>query len=201
MYIPVRQLSALAMMNSPVKISPILRWVLSGTCGLLIGALTLNAQDLTFQHFDRNSDNLIQRDEFKAAFFNNYWNEGTDPDRAGLKNQSLFSFTFALSDADQDDQLSQDEWNDAFDDYYKGYLENNFDAYDGNHDQFISFEEYRAAIQDPDYFRFWDEDADPVITEDELAERVFDCWDINSDGVLTPAEFRTLKSAGRVRSP
>ncbi|MGD9556066.1 MAG: EF-hand domain-containing protein [Mangrovibacterium sp.] len=171
-----------------------LKGILTGIA-CLSGTLLLDAQEFSFTYFDRNGDGLIQKEEFTAEYFRNYWNGEGNPEQPDAGSDNLYTAAFDMVDADHDRRLSEKEFDTAVGTYYQGYLENNFDAYDADGDSFISFGEYRDAVHDPDYFRFWDEDGDSFLTEDELAGRIFDEWDANGDGVLNRREFDNIENA------
>jgi len=63
------------------------------------------------------------------------------------------------------------------------------DLVDVDEDGSVSYDEYYDALYDTPYFTDIDLDADNYISEYELADYVFDNWDIDDSGTISRSEY------------
>ena len=151
--------------------------------------VSLPAQNKTFQDFDTDGDNKIERHEFQTVFMKNYTNDLDFVDNPGLDDEDFFTMTYAILDSDNNKLLVENEWKFGYDYYFNGYVVNDFWVYDIDGDGYISYAEYMQALSDTDYYMTWDIDRDNYLDEFELANAVFDTWDVNDNGILNQSEF------------
>jgi hypothetical protein len=156
-------------------------------CSLMV--VSLSAQNKTFGDFDLDKDDKIERQEFLATFMEAYTNDWNTKDDPGLDDEDFYTLTYRILDRNDDNMLMMEEWKFGHDYYYGGYVVDDFWVYDLNGDNQISYAEYTSALYDTDYYLIWDVDRDAYLSDYELAERVFDTWDVNDNGVLNKSEF------------
>ncbi|HET8865995.1 MAG TPA: hypothetical protein VFM80_09895, partial [Gracilimonas sp.] len=86
--------------------------------------------------------------------------------------------------------LSDEEWLTGFNYFYEDYLVyDDMVAVDSDGDGQVEYQEYYDALYESAYFTDIDLDADNYISEYELANYVFDNWDINDTGLINRSEF------------
>jgi len=147
---------------------------------------------MDFGDFDTNRDNMIQKTEFRSVFMDNYTDDWNVRDDAGLDDEDFYTTTYYIIDRDNDNLLMKEEWDMGYNYYYGDYLTDDFTMYDLNRDNYISHEEYVTSLRDTDYFLMWDVDRNQYLSESELADRVFEIWDTNDDGIMSQTEFQRL---------
>lgn len=162
---------------------------------LLIGSTsTLLAQPAGFDTWDKDGDNLIERYEFTETFVDRYYSAWEASDEAGLVEEGFFQKTYAGLDTDNDNMLSDEEWLVGYNYFYDDYLvyeDLGFVDMDG--DGYIDYEEYYDVMYSTDYFTDIDMDADNYISEYELADYVFDNWDFDDSGTISPFEYKRFE--------
>lgn len=146
------------------------------------------AQD-TFSAWDKDNDGYIEKDEFIDTYVSAVYDDWdlTAEDELGMDD--FYVATFDIIDTDDDDILDEDEWDFGYDYYYGDYLDDDYDLYDIDDDNDIDYTEYYDSLYDSDFFYDWDIDNDDFISEYELAEQVFENWDINDNGLLNRSEY------------
>ncbi len=152
--------------------------------------MNFQAQNLTFNDFDNDGDNLVEKQEFMDTFTSNYAEDWDNTDNTNLDDEDFYTATYSVVDIDEDDLIDEDEWNWGYNYYYGDYLGDDFDLYD--YDDYISYEEYYDAFDYTDYYATWDVDRDTYLSESELAEGVFESWDVNDNGVIDKNEFNSF---------
>lgn len=148
-----------------------------------------SAQDI--RAWDRDSDGVLGQDEFSQGFFDTDLFETWDLNEDDLLDFTEFSETlYVIWDADDDGDLSADEWDDAVDAWF-GEQAVNLDlaAWDDDDDGVISRDEFAEALRTTDLLSRLDTlDEDEMIGEDELASGVFDVADIDGDEAIGEGE-------------
>ena len=152
------------------------------------------AENLTFEDFDKDNDNVVDVGEFEETFTANFYNDWNVTDDQYLDDEDFMVSTYDVWDTDDDDLLTEDEWNMGYDYYYGDYVDYDFNAVDIDGDGFVEYTEYDDALIETNYFQDWDNDVDGYLTETELAYGVFNRWDLDNDGVLEPNEYRNFDS-------
>lgn len=154
----------------------------------LIVASPAIAQD-TFSAWDNDNDGYIEMEEFTDTYISTFYDDWdlTAADELGIDD--FYTTTFSIIDTDDDDFLDEEEWDFGYDYYYGDYLNDDFDLFDTDDDELVVYTEYNDSLYDSDFFYDWDTDNDGYISEYELAENVFQNWDINDNGLLNRSEY------------
>jgi hypothetical protein len=156
---------------------------------LFIGQLTAQ-EDLTFDDWDHDDDYLIEYHEFEDEFTENYVDDWNNYDDEHLDDEDFMHATFRIFDRNDDDMLSISEWMFGYNYYYDEYLIiDDVRSYDLNNDQYISYEEYTDALNTTEYYAELDVDDDTFLNQFELANAVFNNWDVDNSHTLTKAEY------------
>lgn len=156
--------------------------------------VALNAQDLSFKYFDKDGDSLVEKQEFRNVFIEKYQRDLDNVDDRGLDDEDFYTISYNVLDLNNDNIIDPSEWENGYRYYYNKYLINDLSLYDINKDNYLSYTEYLDALTDTDYFITWDIDRNTFLSEDELAEQVFETWDLNGNEVLSKTEFRKFNS-------
>ncbi len=166
--------------------------ILSGI--MFLCSLTLYSQDnLTFGDWDADSDNKIEKYEFISKFIDEYYNDLDNIDDEGLDDEDFYYYTYEYIDGNDDGLISTEEWDNIY-----AYVDDEFIIYNGlvyydyDEDGFIDYDEYYDALYDTSFYLTWDIDKDGYINEYELAETVFENWDMNDSGTLSRSEYNTM---------
>lgn len=146
-------------------------------------------KDLSFEDFDNDADNLIDREEFKNTFTANYYDDWNNEDDEYLDDEDFYVSVYDIWDTDDDELLTEEEWIMGYDYYYGDYIVNDYEAVDIDGDGFIEYAEYNDVLGDSDFFATWDVDASEYLDEEELAEGLFTIWDVDNSGYLERDEF------------
>ena len=164
----------------------------------LLFSITASAQEASFLKWDEDEDNLLEEFEFKGEFINRYfpeWNLQKDDLAAGLNKDEFYGSTFARLDVDSSKRLEEDEWGYGYSYLYDDYIVyEDIHLYDGDGDGLLAFEEYFDTFYDSDYFYEVDVDNSGLISEHELAEYVFESWDIDESGTISRGEYKIFDS-------
>ncbi len=160
---------------------------------LMFFSTSLFAQNLNFDDFDLDNDGWVEKDEFKAVFIANYWDDWNPDDDENLDEDDFYTFTYAIIDVDDDELLTPEEWVYGYDYYYGDYLVDDFVAYDVDGDGYLEYAEYYDVLYDTDFYATWDIDMDTYLSKAELAENVFELWDTNDTGLMSKSEFNNFK--------
>ncbi|MGM1057554.1 MAG: hypothetical protein ACQEWG_16835 [Bacteroidota bacterium] len=97
-------------------------------------------------------------------------------------------------DTDNENFLSDEEWLIEYNYFYDDYLvQEEIGFVDVNNDGMIEYDEYYDVNYNTNYFTV-DLDSDNYISEHELAEFVFNNWDIDNNGVLSRYEWNSFKT-------
>ncbi len=171
-----------------MKLKKITLFILSiFSFSLLIAQEKLNT---TFSTWDSDADGLIEKHEFVETFVDKYFHVWGEENNRGMLKENFFKKSYAGLDSDNDNYLSDEEWIIGYNYFYKDYV---FDKetyiVDANGDGKIDYDEYYSVVYDTKYFSDIDFDQDNYISEYELAEYVFNNWDINDSGTLSTSEY------------
>lgn len=142
-----------------------------------------------YEDFDTNSDDTVDREEFNQGYGNNFsqWDRNQD---GTLDDREFYETTFNRMDEDGDGMLSQNEWENGYDNLYSDYVgTSDYSLYDEDGDEMISSEEFYMGMSDSDYYNTYDTNRDGSIDQTELSDTVFDTWDENGDGVIDRTEY------------
>lgn len=161
---------------------------------ILISTSLVAQQD--FDDWDMDDDYLIEKEEFVEKFTEEYysaWAEGAEPQ--GIVEEGFFRESFAGLDTDNDNFLSDEEWLVGYNYFYDDYLvREEMGFIDADDDGRLDYEEYYDVIYNTNYFTDIDLDNDNYISEHELAEYVFNNWDVDDNGVLSRYEWNSFKT-------
>ena len=162
--------------------------------GLLIILFFANSesfsQDLSFQDWDEDGDGLIEKFEFTQKFVDEYYSAWEGAQKEGIIEEGFFRETYAGLDTDNDNMLSDEEWLVGYNYFFDEYLvSKDVDLVDYNEDGTVDFDEYYDALYSTNYFTDIDLDADNYISEYELAEYVFENWDVDENGLISRSEY------------
>ncbi len=154
-----------------------------------------NNQITKFSEWDMDEDDKIERYEFVSTFTQEYADEwGITEEVVDLDEEAFYTTTYAIADTDDDETISEDEWDFAYRYYFGDYLMDDYAMYDTDGDSQFEYVEYYDALYDSDYFDTWDVDRDGKLDKHELAYAIFDNWDLNDNGVLDKSEFNSFST-------
>lgn len=159
---------------------------------MIISLITFSCdrqKELGFEDFDKDADNLVDRQEFKDVFTSNYYDDWNNKDNEYLDDEDFYISVYDMWDTDDDEVLTEEEWIMGYDYYYGDYIVKDYEAVDIDGDGFIEYAEYNDVLGDSDFFVTWDVDASEYLNEEELAEGVFTIWDVDNSGYLERDEF------------
>ena len=161
--------------------------------GLLILFNVSHAQNLTFKDWDDDTDGKIELHEFVDNFVEYHYADVDVTNDYGLDDEDFFHYTYDFMDEDGDGLVNDEEWDYAYNYLYSDFLINDgIVYYDLDNDGYISYTEFYDTMYDTDFYSVWDVDNDLYISEYELANAIFDNWDINNSGTLSKGEYANL---------
>lgn len=150
----------------------------------------VSAQDTKFADWDTDGDGLLERHEFTQKFCEEYFSKWNPVDKKGILEEGFFKETYAGLDTDNDNMLSDEEWLIGYNYFFDDYLVNGeIMIVDTDNDGMIEYAEYYDSLYETRYFTDTDLDSDNYISEYELANFVFDNWDLNDSGLISRSEF------------
>merc|ERR1712065_101135 len=102
---------------------------------------------LTFQQWDTNSNNLISRYEFHNMYTQYFYNDWDENNNGVVDKEDFLSKVYVVWDIDNDNLISDTEWNEGFENNYANYVDIEYYAIDSNEDGMLDFNEYIAYIE------------------------------------------------------
>lgn len=164
-----------------------------GTDGTLATeTITVFMATPTFSDFDENEDGVLDADEVANAYQNDFTAWDTDGDGA-LNDEEFFNTTFGNTDADDDEMINQEEWDQGFASMYSNYVEDgDFGVFDADEDGELSNDEWNLGFTETEWFNTYDADASADVTEPEWDTGLFGDWDMDADGSIDEDEFNNF---------
>lgn len=148
----------------------------------------------SYDDFNAATDGTVDQNSFNEGFTDNYDQWDTDGDGA-INDQEFYSTTYNRLDQNQDGTLTEEEWQEGYDNIYGDYAADmSYDQLDADRDGSINEDEFYTGFRDTDYYDSYDADGDGNIDSDELSEGVFTHLDNNADGRLDREEYDTYSS-------
>ncbi|NJY63703.1 hypothetical protein HC174_13210 [Salinimicrobium sp. CDJ15-81-2] len=141
-----------------------------------------------FADFDTNGDGSLDSNEVPATYQNNFTEWDADGD-GSLSSEEFYNTGFSNSDADDDDGISEEEWNTGFAGMFGNWSEDDFATYDADADGSLSNDEWNNAFAESQWFETYDADADTWVTEDEWNTGLFGDWDADDNDLIDEAEY------------
>lgn len=158
---------------------------------LVTKTITVFAEDSgtsAFANFDINGDGSLDADEVPATYENNFTEWDVDAD-GSLSSEEFYNTTFFNTDADDDDAISEEEWNTGFAAMYGNWSEDDFATFDADADGMLSNDEWNSVFAESQWFETYDADSDTYVTEAEWDAGLFADWDTNADAMIDQTEF------------
>lgn len=144
-----------------------------------------------FANLDTNSDGVLDSTEFPNAFENNFAEWDTDGDDM-LDQDEFNATTFSLTDTDDDEGISEEEWDQGFSSFYGNWNDDDFATFDVDGDGNLTSDEWNDAFADSDWFGTFDANADTTVDENEWNTGLFNDWDANDDAGIDEDEFNSF---------
>lgn len=155
---------------------------------LAVEDVEIDEQD-DFDLFDENDDGWWDNDEFNEATDEDFTSWDTDAD-GSLNQEEFYGVTFGNADLDNDEMISEEEWNQGLENNYGEFAEEtDFDLFDEDEDGFLEMEEWNLGFDDSEWFNDYDADDDSLIDDDEWNDGFFDDWDFNDDDKIDEEEY------------
>ncbi len=143
----------------------------------------------SFADFDTNQDGYLDADEFATTYTNDYAGWDTDAD-GSLNDEEFFNTTFGNTDVDDDDAISEEEWNAGYAGMYGSYVnEDDYTTWDADADGMLNRDEWYQGFGETDVYTTYDADADSAVTEDEWNTGLYGDWDTNDDNMIDEDEY------------
>ena len=153
--------------------------------------ITVYAEDegtMSFADFDTNADGTLDADEIQATYQNNFTEWDADED-GFLNSEEFYNTTFGNTDADDDDAISEEEWNAGFAGMYGAWSDDDFATFDADASGDLSRDEWNAVFAESEWFTTYDADASTSISEDEWNAGLFADWDTDASGTIDEDEY------------
>ena len=145
---------------------------------------------LTFQQWDTNSNNLISRYEFHNMYTQYFYNDWDENNNGVVDKEDFLSKVYVVWDIDNDNLISDTEWNEGFENNYANYVDIEYYAIDSNEDGMLDFNEYIAYIEGIPIFELWDMNKDDELNEFELSRMIFNLWDVDDSNFISVGEYQ-----------
>ncbi len=144
--------------------------------------------------YDYDRNNYWDENEFKEAYDKEqrFRIPVVDEDSDGNLSLNEFSLTtFEIADTDDNNSLSEYEWDIAWQNMFHDFLEKDqFQSFDTNSDAELGLQEWQNVVQKSGWFEGIDEDRDGQVQLQEWLRYLFQRWDYDHDGELTENELR-----------
>ena len=162
---------------------------------LIMAEITVIYEDISpyFAAFDINSDGYLDAVEILATYYNKFSDWDDDGD-GSLIHEEFYSTTFANTDADDDDEINEEEWNIGLSGMYAKWSGNDFVAIDTNSDNIIDISEWNAIFNDSGWFEFYDSDSNTSVSEEEWNAGLFGDWDPDDNNLIDETEFSLYRA-------
>lgn len=151
-------------------------------------------EDISFEEWDKDEDNKIDRIEFRETFTRHYFSDWNDKDNDYLDDEDLYQGIFGKIDQNNDKYLTEAEWLESVEYWYAEYAVIEFDSTDADADGRVGMAEFTDNDNLVDFYENWDTNKeDELLTEDELAAGLFSLWDVDKSGYIEETEYQNLK--------
>ena len=151
----------------------------------------LDSSMMAFSDFDTDGDGNLNAEEVPMIYQDDFAEWDTNDD--GMLNREEFDMTtFSLTDMNNDEMLSEDEWNDGFNSFFGNWVEDDFATFDANADGNLTDDEWNEAFADSEWFSTFDADGSSMVAEDEWDTGLFNDWDTNDDDMIDENEFNVF---------
>lgn len=161
---------------------------------VIVSASCSRREDLSFNDWDKDNDNLINKTEFIDVFSSNYYDDWDQNDNAYLDDEDFLTSTFRVWDEDENEYIEEEEWVVGFDYMYGDYIIDDYEAIDTDNDGYIEYLEYEAALAPSTFYFDWDFNSDGEVDAEELAMGIFDIWDKDNSQYIEPDEYAEFDS-------
>ncbi|NJW53160.1 DUF7282 domain-containing protein [Salinimicrobium oceani] len=141
-----------------------------------------------FADFDTNGDGSLDADEVPATYQNNFTEWDADAD-GSLSMEEFYNTSFANTDMDDDDGISEEEWNTGFAGMFGNWADDDFASFDADADGVLDSDEWNTVFGESNWFETYDADSNTFVTEDEWNTGLFGDWDLNDDDMIDEDEF------------
>lgn len=159
---------------------------------LLFMMTTVNlAPDTSFNEWDKDGSDRVSIDEFQSRFIENYYSDWNVNDDEYLDDEDFYLMTFRILDTNDDEMLAPSEAKWGYDYLYGDYVDYEVTVREDSEEE-MDFENFYDLVYDTDYFSDYDADSDTYLSEAELANSIFETWDIDGNGYLSRNEFNTF---------
>ena len=141
-----------------------------------------------FNEFDANDDDMLDESEVAGVYQDDFdaWDANDDD---SITEEEFPDSTFSLADADNDEGISEDEWNIGYDNFYGPYINDDFATFDADADGMLNNDEWNEAFADSEWFGTYDDNDDAMIADTEWDDGLFGDWDANDDDFVDEDEF------------
>lgn len=141
-----------------------------------------------YGEWDVDSNRTLSREEFGTWAGEQGWGE--------MDREAFATETTELWDADDDDLIGEDEWNEATDRFGDDIDVGTWSDWDGDGDSELDANEVREGLERSGIYDRIDGDADAVFDDEELADFWFDLWDADDDLEIDTTEWDWGSRAG-----
>ena len=154
------------------------------------GEVVMDAFTVTtyFSSLDEDGDDLLDENEVRNTYVSDFDAWDTDDDGV-LSSEEFYDVTFWNTDADDDDAISEAEWDLGYDSMFGGYVEDDFATFDADADGFLDDTEWDGIFADSAWFENYDADDDSFVADTEWDAGLFGDWDLDDDTFVDEDEF------------
>lgn len=147
-----------------------------------------------FSDFDANADGFLDAEELSGTYVNDFTTWDADAD-GELNEEEFYNTTYLNTDVDDDDLISEDEWNQGYASMYSNYVdEADFATYDTDADGSLSSEEWMTGFGETEWFTTYDADASANVSEAEWDTGLFADWDTDGDSMISEDEYNNYSA-------
>jgi Ca2+-binding EF-hand superfamily protein len=156
---------------------------------VLLFTAAMYCQNTEFERWDRDGNREISKDEFIYIFNNVYVNDRNLIDNEYLDDEDFYEITFHRLDINNDNYLSDVEWDWGYNHLLVDYDITEYSIYDVDDNNLLDFAEFLVIVNKINYFPDRDLDRDGYLNRDELAQDVFNSWDADNNQRISEEEF------------